>query len=406
MTERHGLYTRLAKRFQEGGEWQKYYPVYEMVDTFIYWTDKVTQRAPYIRDTLDIKRVMSYVVLATVPCIFMSWFNTGYQINLALAETGVQAFSGWQASLTAVLGIPHDATNVFACLWLGLLYFLPIYVVTIIAGGAWEVLFAVVRKHEINEGFLVTSILYTLCLPPDIPLWLVALGISFGVVIGKEIFGGTGKNFLNPALTGRAFLYFAYPVFMSGDKAWVAVDGYSSATPLGVAALSGMAGISEAGYGWGQAFWGLIPGSLGETSAFACLLGGIFLVYTRIASWRTISGVMLGMIMTAWLLNAVGSETNPMFAMPWHWHLVLGGFAFGMIYMATEPVSGPGTDAGRWIYGFLIGFMTVLIRVVNPAFPEGVMLAILFSNLFAPLIDYFVVQFNTRKRMKFYSDIS
>ena len=402
MTERRGWYAKWGARFQEGGPWHKYVTIYEMVDTFVYWTGQVTHRAPHIRDALDIKRVMSYVVLATLPCVFMSWFNTGYQVNLALAESGIQVLSNWQGVLTMALGIPHDANNVLACIWLGLLYFLPIYVVTIIVGGLWEVLFAVVRGHEVNEGFLVTSILYTLCLPPDIPLWLVALGISFGVVIGKEIFGGTGKNFLNPALTGRAFLYFAYPVFMSGDAVWVGLDGYSNATPLGIAAVSGVQGVTAAGYNWWQAFWGLLPGSLGETSTLACLLGGLFLIYTRIASWRTVSGVMIGMIATASLLNIVGSETNPMFAMPWHWHLVLGGFAFGMVYMATEPVSGTGTNAGRWIYGFLIGFMSILIRVINPAFPEGVMLAILFANLFAPLIDYFVVAFNTRKRMRRY----
>ena len=392
---------RLNKRIQSKEGLRKYYPLYEMVDTFVYWTDKVTARAPHARDALDIKRVMSYVVLATIPCMLMSWFNTGYQANLAMASGEAAALGSWQEALTAALGIPRDPNNIAACMWLGFCYFLPIYLVTLIVGGLWETLFAVVRGHEVNEGFFVTSILYTLCLPPSIPLWLVALGISFGVVIGKEIFGGTGKNFLNPALTGRAFLYFAYPSFMSGNSMWVAVDGWSAPTPLGAAAQGGMAAVLEGGYSWYDAFIGLLPGSLGETSALACLLGGAFLIYTGIASWRTVLAVMIGMIATAGLFNWLGDDSNPMASMPWHWHFVVGGFAFGMVFMATEPVSGPMTNAGRWIYGGLIGFMSILIRVANPAFPEGVMLAILFANIFAPLIDYFVINANVRLRQKY-----
>ena len=391
-----------APLFEPGGRWQRWYPIYEMVDTFLYWTPATTARAPHIRDGLDIKRVMSYVVVATLPCVVMSWFNTGYQANVALAEMGLASLAGWRGALTAAFGVGHDPASVLACLWLGFAHFLPVYVVTLLAGGLWEVVFATVRGHDVNEGFFVTSILFTLTLPPDIPLWMVALGISFGVVIGKEVFGGTGKNFLNPALTGRAFLFFAYPAFMSGDEVWVAVDGYSGATPLAAAAVGGMDAVAREGYTWWQAFVGVIPGSLGETSTLACLLGGLFLVYTRIASWRIILGVLLGMVSTSLLFNWIGG-TNPMLATPWYWHLVLGGFAFGTVYMATDPVSAAATDAGRWIFGFLIGFMTVLIRAVNPAFPEGIMLAILFANVFAPTIDHFVVRANTRRRRKRYT---
>jgi Na+-transporting NADH:ubiquinone oxidoreductase subunit B len=241
-----------------------------------------------------------------------------------------------------------------------------------------------------------------LILPPTIPLWQVALGISFGVVIGKEVFGGTGKNFLNPALTGRAFLYFAYPAYMSGDAVWVAVDGFSGATPLGLAATGGMDAIYQSGYTWLQSFMGFIPGSIGETSTLACLIGVAFLMITKVGSYRIVFGVFLGMFATSALFNILGSDTNPMFAMPWYWHLVVGGFAFGMAYMATDPVSAAQTDPGRWIYGFLIGMMTVLIRVVNPAYPEGIMLAILFVNIFAQLIDYGVIQVNIRRRAKRY----
>lgn len=386
--------------FMPGGRWEKYYPIYEMVDTFLYWTDRITKSAPHIRDALDLKRIMTYVVLATFPCMFFSWYNTGYQANLVIEQLGLVTLPGWRGDIAVLLAIPFNSESVTANMALGFIHFLPIYVVTLIAGGLWEVLFSVVRGGEVSEGFFVSSILYTLTMPPDIPLWLVAVGISFGVVIGKEIFGGTGMNFLNPALTGRAFLYFAYPGFMSGDSVWVAVDGYSAATPLAVSASSGIAGVLDAGYTWWDAFIGFIPGSLGETSTLACLIGGAFLVMTRIASWRIIAGVFLGMFATATLFNWIGSEHNPMFAMPWYWHLVTGGFAFGMVYMATDPVSAASTNTGRWLFGLLIGFMAVMIRVVNPAFPEGMMLAILFANIFAPLFDYFVVKSYCRSEAK------
>jgi Na+-transporting NADH:ubiquinone oxidoreductase subunit B len=307
---------------------------------------------------------------------------------------------GWRGSIINYLGIGFDPNSLSASMFHGLLYFLPIYLTTLLAGGAFEVLFAAVRNHEVNEGFLVTSMLYTLILPASTPLWQVALGIIFGVVLGKEVFGGTGKNFLNPALTGRAFLYFAYPAQMSGDAVWTAIDGYSAATPLALGAAGGLEAITNAGFTWTQTFLGSMQGSLGETSALACLLGAAFLLYTRVASYRIIFGVFFGMVATSLLFNWIGSDTNPMFALPWFWHLTLGGFAFGMIFMATDPVSAAMTNKGRWIYGALIGFMTVLIRVVNPAFPEGIMLAILFANIFAPLIDYFVVRANVQRRLK------
>ena len=278
------------------------------------------------------------------------------------------------------------------------MFFLPIYIVTFLVGISWEILFAIKRGHEVNEGFFVTSILFALCCPPDLPLWQAALGISFGVVIGKEVFGGTGKNFLNPALTGRAFLYFAYPAQLSGDGVWTAVDGYTGATPLSVVAAEGMEGLQSA-YSWSQAFIGSIPGSIGETSTLAVLIGGVLLLLTRVASWRIVAGVFLGMVLLSSLFNIVGSDSNPAFSMPWYWHLVTGGFAFGMIFMATDPVSAAMTNGGKWAYGILIGLMTVLIRVVNPAFPEGIMLAILFANLFAPLMDHFVIQANIKRRL-------
>ncbi len=395
---RHYL-ERLRPLFTKGGRLEKYFAVFEMVDTFLYSPPDTTRTAPHVRDGIDLKRLMMYVVVALIPCILWSWFNTGYQANLALAQMGTVK-GGWRSELLAALNIGFDAGSIVASTAHGFLYFLPLYLVALIVGGLWELLFATMRHKEINEGLLVTSMLFALTLPPDMPLWMVALGISFGVVIGKEIFGGTGKNFLNPALTGRAFLFFAYPAEITGDRVWVAVDGYSGATPLSLIPIGGMDALVKEGYTWWNAFIGLMPGSLGETSTLACLIGAAFLIYTGVGSWRIMSGVFLGMVGSALLFNAVGSETNPMMAMPWHWHLVLGGFAFGMVFMATDPVSAAMTTAGRWAFGLLIGFMTVLIRVVNPAFPEGVMLAILFANIFAPLIDHAVIQLNIRRRLR------
>lgn len=387
----------IEPQFHKGGRFEKYFAVYEMVDTFLYSPPDTTRTAPHVRDAIDLKRLMSYVVVALIPCIIWSWYNSGYQANLALADLGAVR-EDWRGALLSTFGIGYNANNLFANMVHGFLLFLPIYVTTLIAGGLWEVLFATVRNHEVNEGFLVTSMLYTLILPPEMPLWMVALGISFGVVIGKEIFGGTGKNFLNPALTGRAFLYFAYPAEISGDQIWVAVDGYSHATPLGLGEIGGMPAIMESGLTWTNAFLGLMPGSLGETSTLAILIGAAFLLYTRVASWRIMAGVCAGMIGTAVVFNLLASGASPMMSMPWHWHLVVGGFAFGTVYMATDPVSASMTNTGRWVFGILIGFMTVLIRAINPAFPEGIMLAILFANLFAPLIDYVVIQMNIRRR--------
>ncbi len=386
--------------FAKGGRYEKYYALYEMVDTFLYTPPDVTRTSPHVRDALDLKRVMSYVVLATLPCIVFGMWNTGYQAHLAMAGMGVSEAAGWRGAVLGLLGVGYDPASLYDNIMHGFMYFLPIYIVTLLAGGFWEVVFAGVRNHEVNEGFLVTSMLYTLVLPPTIPLWQAALGISFGVVIGKEVFGGTGKNFMNPALTGRAFLFFAYPAQMSGDSVWTAVDGFSGATALSLGQSGGVAAINGAGIEWMDAFFGSIQGSLGSTSTLACLFGAAFLIYTRIASWRIIAGVFLGMVGTTLVLNAIGSDTNEMFAVPWHWHFVLGGFAFGMVFMATDPVSATHTDAGRWIFGLLIGFMTIVIRVVNPAYPEGIMLAILFANIVAPLIDYGVVQANIRRRMR------
>lgn len=391
------FFDRIEPHFVKGGKYEKLFPIYEMVESFIYTPKTVTKAAPHARSYVDMKRIMTYVVIATIPCIIMGLYNVGLQVNSAYEAIDP---SGWRAWIISTLGIGFDASNPLANFAHGLLYFLPIYITTLVVGGIWEVLFATVRGHEVNEGFLVTSMLFALIMPPAAPLWQVALGISFGVVIGKEVFGGTGKNFLNPALTGRAFLYFAYPADMSGDTIWTPVDGFSGATALSVGASQGYKELPNYGMTWMDAFIGTVQGSIGEVSALACLLGLAFLLITKIANWRLVVGCMGGMIGFSLLLNLIGSDTNPMFAMPWYWHFVVGGFAFGLVFMVTEPVSASHTNMGRYIYGALIGFMVVMIRVINPAFPEGMMLAILFGNVFAPLIDYFVVQANIKRRAR------
>jgi Na+-transporting NADH:ubiquinone oxidoreductase subunit B len=390
------LLDNIERHFQEGGRFQRYYALYEVFDTFLYAPDSVTRSTAHVRDGVDLKRIMITVWLATFPAMFYGMYNLGLQGNTILAS-GVGSIADWHAPLIALLA-GNDPTSIWDCFWFGAVYFMPIYITTFLVGITWEIVFAVKRGHEVNEGFFVTSILFALTCPPDIPLWQVAIGISFGVVLGKEVFGGTGKNFLNPALTGRAFLYFAYPAQMSGDAVWTAVDGYTGATALSVMASHGYE-VYEQSVSWTQAFMGGMAGSIGETSTLAILLGGILLVYSRIASWRIIAGVMIGMVATAMLFNQIDSESNMMFGVPPEWHLVVGGFAFGMVFMATDPVSAAMTNAGKWWFGGLIGVMTVLIRVVNPAFPEGIMLAILFANLFAPLIDHFVVQANIKRRL-------
>ncbi|MBT3146262.1 NADH:ubiquinone reductase (Na(+)-transporting) subunit B [Neptunomonas phycophila] len=389
---------KMEPHFHKGGKYENWYALYEAVDTIFYTPGAVTKSASHVRDGIDLKRMMITVWLCTFPAVFAGLWNVGFQANTAMATLGLTEAEGLRGAIVASLA-SFDPTSIWANIVHGAVYWIPIYAVTFVVGGFWEVLFAMKRGHEVNEGFFVTSILFSLILPATVPLWQVALGITFGVVIGKEVFGGTGKNFLNPALTGRAFLFFAYPAQMSGDAIWTAVDGFSGATPLGLAAAGGVDAILATNLTWFDAFFGRIQGSIGETSTLAILLGGGALLLTRIAAWRIVAGVLAGMVGMSLLLNMIGSETNPMFGIPFWWHFVLGGFAFGMFFMATDPVSASMTNTGKWFFGALIGVMVVLIRVVNPAFPEGMMLAILFGNLFAPLIDNFVIQANIKRRL-------
>lgn len=383
-----------AKHFSKGGKLEKLHYVYEMTDTILYTTGGVTKGNSHVRDSLDLKRMMITVFFALIPAVLMAFYNTGLQANLGMKQLGLSLPGTWQGDVVAWLGVGFNPNSIFANAIHGMLYFLPVYIVTLAVGGFWEVLFATIRKHDVAEGFLVTSLLFPLILPPNIPLWQVAIGISFGVVIGKEVFGGVGMNILNPALTARVFLFFAYPAAISGDKVWVAVDGMSKATPLAEFASS----TANLTVSWWDAFWGFMPGSMGETSVAAILIGAVILIATGIGSWRIMLNVLIGMVVTSSLFNLIGSSTNPMFGVTPIWHLVVGGFAFGTVFMATDPVSAAATEPGKIIYGLLIGALVVLVRVVNPAFPEGMMLAILFGNVFAPIIDKIFINANIKRR--------
>lgn len=400
--------------FEKGGKLEKAYPLYEAIDTFLFTPGRVTSGGAHVRDAVDLKRLMFSVVICMSPVLVMALWNTGYQANALLHAAG-QSAEGWRGAVIGALGVGYDPSSMIACMVHGALWFLPVLIVAFSVGGTIEVVVASIRGHEVHEGFFVTGFLIPLILPPTIPLWQVGVATAFGVLVGKEAFGGTGMNIFNPALVTRAFLYFAYPAESSGDKVWIAVnpgiDGFSGATALarikeivpgvdGIGHADAVAGMVVNGQPatWWDCFLGWVPGSMGETSALACLIGAVILLVMQVTSWKIMLSMIAGTFAASAGFNLMGSATNEMVNLPFHWHLVVGGYAFGLVYMATEPVTATHSETGKYIYGFLIGFLVVLIRVVNPAYPEGVMLAILFMNLMAPLIDHFVVAQNIRRR--------
>ena len=381
------IFEETGKFVEKGKPFSWAYPVWEAADTIFFSTNKQTSKGPHIRDNMDIKRTMFFVVIALIPCYLFGAYNIGYLNALAMdIDRGLLS------------------NTIF-----GFGYVLPILIATFVAGAICELTFAIIRKHEVNEGFLVSCALIPLTMPPDVPLWQVFIGTSFGIIIGKEIFGGVGTNIFNPALTARAFMYFAFPTKISGDKVWaVGPDGYSGATALAIpanpveydTASNLFAASTQFDFSLMNMFWGLIPGSIGETNKLLILGGAFFLVYCGIASWRIIVSSILGLVFTAFIFNLLSDfSTNAMLTITPLQHLLIGSFLFGTVFMATEPVTSSHTNTGRWIYGFLIGVLTVIIRSINPAYPEGVMLAILIMNMFAPLIDYYVVQSNIKMRL-------
>jgi Na+-transporting NADH:ubiquinone oxidoreductase subunit B len=381
------IFAESGKLVEKGKPLSWAYPVWEAADTIFFSTNKQTSNGPHIRDNMDIKRTMFFVVIALIPCYIFGAYNIGYLNSLAL----------------------DIERSLLANTLFGLTYVLPILIITFIAGAICELTFAIIRKHEVNEGFLVSCALIPLTMPPDVPLWQVFMGTSFGIIIGKEIFGGVGTNVFNPALTARAFMYFAFPTKISGDKVWaVGPDGYSGATALAIpanpveydTASNLFASSTQFDFSLMNMFWGLIPGSIGETNKLLIIGGALFLIYCGIASWRIIASSIIGLVFTAFLFNLLsGFSTNAMLTITPLQHLLIGSFLFGTVFMATEPVTSSHTNTGRWIYGFLIGVLTVIIRSINPAYPEGVMLAILIMNMFAPLIDYYVIQSNIKMRL-------
>lgn len=386
----HKQLDKYRDHFEPGGKLEKFYTIFEATDTILFSTDEVTESGPHIKDSIDTKRVMILVVVALLPLYIFGAINVGFQNAIAV-------------------GLERTHWENFG---FGMNQILPIIMITFTTGAVWELLFAVVRKHPVSEGFLVTCALIPLVMPPAIPLWQVSMATTFGIVIGKEIFGGVGMNIFNPALVARAFLFFTYPGRISGDKVWVVgPDGHSGATALAVPAAEVgqnaqtlLEGVTQFDYSWWNMFMGWIPGSIGETNKLLIILGALFLVVTKIANWRVMVGSLLGLVGMATITNLLAPfSTNTMLSLPAHYHLVMGGFLFGMAFMATEPVTGCHTNQGRWVYGILFGMLTVIVRSINPAYPEGTMLAILLLNAFAPLIDWFVVQGNIKRRMARYA---
>ena len=370
----------IKPHFEKGGKFEKLQSTFEAFETLLFVPDKVTTQGSHIRDNMDMKRTMIIVVISLIPALLFGMWNVGYQHYLATGQEG----------------------TTLELFWEGFKLVLPIIVVTYVTGLAIEFAFAQIRGHEVNEGFLVTGMLIPLVLPVDVPLWMVAVATAFAVIIGKEVFGGTGMNILNPALTARAFLFFAYPAYMSGNQVWThglmegkgIVDGFSGATPLSMAAEGNLDQIPAVK----DMLFGYIPGSIGETSVIAVLIGAFILLYTGVGSWRIMLSTAGGGLLMGLILNAFA--VNPFMEIPAWEHLIMGSFAFGAVFMATDPVTAARTRKGKYIYGFLIGILAILIRVVNPAYPEGVMLAILLMNVFAPLIDHYVVESNINKRLK------
>lgn len=371
----------MRPNFEEGGKMHAFHSLFDAIDTLMFVPKTTTRLGSHIRDAVDNKRTMIVVFIALLPALLFGMYNIGYQHHL---------------SLVGAEGVVSCCDNFWGNLWYGFLKVLPMLLVSYIVGLGIEVVFAQIRRHEVSEGYFVTGLLIPLICPPDVPLWQLALAVAFAVIIGKEVFGGTGYNFLNPALVARAFLFFSYPTHMSGDAVWIAEQGdaVSGATPLGEM----LAGASMPSSSLMDMFIGFIPGSVGETSVIAILLGAVLLLVTGIASWRIMLSIFVGATLTGVMFNLIGA--NDYMQLPFYYHFVMGGFMFGMVFMATDPVTAAQTNIGKYIYGFLIGVMAILIRVVNPAYPEGMMLSILLMNVFAPLIDYYVVEANIRRRAK------
>lgn len=390
---------RMQMMARPGGRLHRYRALVEILDRFFYSAGAATIAAPHVRDGNNVQRLLHTFIIATLPCWLIGLWNVGVQTNLELAELGLAGLSGWRGSIIGALGIGYDAGNPFACFFIGFLYFLPILLVTLAIAMFWDIVFSTVRRRPVDEGMLATVWLFALIMPANAPLLRVGLGITFGYVVGKLIYGGSGRYLVCPALLGYVFLLFAYPDLLFGESAWVPVPGVERTPALELAAAGGVEAVLKAGYTPWELFLGARPGSIGATSVLGCLLGAVYLVFTGAASWRIMLGALLGMIATVALFNGIAGD-DVVFQIPWTWHLIIGGFAFGVVFFATDPVTAAMTDPGRWVYGALVGLLTVVIRVTNPSYNEGVLFAVLLASLFSPVIDFVFVELNIRRRRR------
>ena len=369
-----------------------------MVNRFLWSSNTVTRTAPHIRDANNVQRLWNYFVIASIPAWLIGLWSLGHQTNLAIADFMLDDVPGWRAGFLAKAGFGYDAFNIMDCMMHGLLYFLPIFLVALLVGATWEAVFATMRKRPVDEGLLAIAWFLALILPATVPLYQVALGMTFGIVVGKLIFGGSGRYLVNPALLGLTFLAFSYPDLLFEEGVWVPVAGYDQPTALElITTEGGLKILSAVDYSYWQLFLGDRPGSIGAVSTFGAILGALFLIWTGMASWRIMLGSLIGLIITALICNAVAPDHH-LFSLPWFWQLTLGGFAFGTVFIATDPVAGPMTDPGRWGFGLLVGGLTVLFHVGNPSLFEGVVFAILLASMFSPLIDFVVTEINIRRR--------
>jgi len=371
----------------------------QLLDGFLFTSDATTKTAPHVRDSLNVQRLLNTFVVASIPCWFVGMWNVGEQTNLAMEIMGIDAAPGWRGALLAALGIGYDPANFGACLMHGFLYFLPIFLVALLTGAFWEALFAQQRKRPVDDGLLAIAWLYTLILPATAPLLQVALGMTFGLVVGKAIFGGSGRYLVSPVILGLGFLVFSYSSLVFAPGAWIPVPGYEEPTTIELFfEEGGVPALLSVNYTWLQLFLGNQPGPIGVSSIFGCFIGAAYLMFTGVASWRIMLGSFLGMVGTVLLFNTLGPADDPAFAVPWTWHMVTGGWAFGTVFLATDPVAAANTNPGRWGFGILVGVLTIVVRMTNPSYYEGVIFAILLASIFSPLFDFVVVERNIKRR--------
>jgi len=393
------LFDRLRPKVREYGEWPAWRATFQLLDRFLYSSPAVTTGSVHVRDTTSVQRLMNNFVIASLPCWLIGMWNIGEQTNLAMQLTATETLPGWRGELIGLLGVPYDPVSIGACLFVGLLYFAPVFLVALATGAFWEILFAQKRERAVDEGLLSIAWLFSLIIPATTPPSQVALGMTFAMVVGKGIFGGTGRYLVSPALLGVAFLVFSYPSLVFGPDSWIPVPGYDEATTLELAVEEGgVDALLAVGYSWWELFIGNQPGAMGTNSALGCLFGALYLLITGSASWRIMLGSTAGMLGAVFLMNTVGGDA-PMFSVPWYWHMVIGSWAFGTVFLATDPVAAAVTDKGRWFFGILVGAMTVIVRVTNPSYYDGVIFAILLACIFSPLIDFFVVERNIKRRL-------